>query len=151
VKPLYGRLASIALAGAASASFAATTSPCKGVDRSLTESQRRAYRPAIERHLNAQLAAGLGEAISLTPADLFQQFRVGSWHIVYVNTTISDEAFLFYDGRPDRRPAYLADWAGAATFDEGPEIIAWLRKNLPALPHKLAACFAWHVTQARDQ
>lgn len=151
MKPLRPLLASAAFVGLSVISVAASASPCSGVDRSLTMAQRQAYRPAVEAHLNAQLAAPLGTTISLAPADIFQQLRVGRWHIVYVNTTISDEAFLFYDRRPDRRPAYLADWAGAATFDEGPEIIAWLQKDLPGLPAKLAACFAWHVTQARDK
>jgi hypothetical protein len=132
-------------------SAAAHASPCTGVDRTLTQSQKIAFLPSIERHLNNQLCKGLGQIISMSAEDIFQVFRVDKWHIVYVNSHVSDEPFLFYNSTPDGAERYLTAWAGGAAMDEGPEIYAWLLREAPGIPHKLASCFAWHVTRDRDK
>lgn len=134
----------------ASAPLLSHATPCSGVDRTLSEAQRRAFAPAIERHLNRQLGPQVQTPITTAPQDILQVFRVGRWHIVYVDTHVSDEPFLFYAHAPDRSSAYLTSWAGAAPSDDGPPIRRWLSRQVPGMPQTLVKCFAWHVTVDRD-
>ncbi len=130
--------------------FASAASPCTGIDRSLSATQQSDYAVAIERHLNQQLGPEVQQKITTAPQDIRQVFRLGTWHIVYVHTHVSDEPFLFYPQAPDKAAAYLTAWAGGATSDEAPRIRAWLYKNAPGIPKPLARCFAWQVTAVRD-
>jgi hypothetical protein len=132
------------------AAIQAAAAPCTGVDRALPPQRKAVYAKAVEAHLNRQLGPEVGQSISLEPSDVLQVFRVGTWHIVYVNTHVSDAAYLFYKAPPQHSGAYLTDWAGAAALDEGPAIRRWLEAVAPGIPAKLAKCFAWHVTQGRD-
>ncbi len=128
----------------------ALCSPCAGVDRRLSDAQRHSLVPALERHLNNQLGQELGQVIRLSAEDVFKSFRVGKWHIVYLNSHVSDEPFLFYSSAPSQAERYITAWAGAATSDEGPAIYAWVRHEAPGIPKKLASCFAWYVTKSGD-
>lgn len=126
-------------------------SPCSGVDRELTNSMKAAFAPDIEKHLNKQQGPLVNQTIYIKPEDILQVFRIGKWHVIYVNNHVSDEPFLFYNSTPQKSAAYLFAWSGAARMDEGPEIEKWVKAQAPSIPRKLAACFAWHVTRARDQ
>lgn len=116
---------------------AVAETPCAGVDRRLPEAER----PALERAVAAEM--------ELPQVKLLQSYRHKGWHILYVNTLRTDEAFLFYRRDPPRG-RILARWGGAARMDEGPEIRRWVRRNVPGIPARLATCFAWHVTRDRD-
>ena len=140
----------LAMAGLAIHACASAATPCTGIDRSLSAAQQRNYAVAIEQHLNQQLGPEVQQKITTAPQDIRQVFRLGTWHIVYVHTHVSDEPFLFYPQPPDKATAYVTAWAGSAASDEAPSIRAWLRKNAPGIPPKLARCFAWQVTAARD-
>lgn len=129
----------------------AICAPCSGVDRRLSDAQRQMLVPALERHLNKQLGQELGQVIHLAAEDVFKSFRVGKWHIIYLNSHVSDEPFLFYRSAPDQAEAYITAWAGAAASDEGDAIYTWVRREVPGIPKNLAACFAWYVTAARDR
>jgi hypothetical protein len=129
----------------------AAADSCRGVDRALSDAQRAAFVPAIERHLNRQLAPAVGQSIHLEAGDILQLFRVGRWHIVHVVSHVSDEPFLFYRSPPPASAAYDLVWAGAATMDEGPSTAAWVETGMPGIPSRLAKCFAWYVTAARDR
>lgn len=116
----------------------ASQSPCAGVDRALPESRKLAWAPGIARQLG------------VPSVDVLQSFRFGSWHIIYVDTHQSDEAFLFYPKDP-ASARYVTLWGGAAMWDEEQDIRSWVIKNAPGIPKRLAACFAWHVTKHRDR
>ncbi|WP_199100527.1 hypothetical protein [Dyella sp. ASV21] len=118
--------------------LSAHASPCTGVDRTLSDARRAALAPAIAHQL------------TLPFVDVLQSFRLKGWSIVYVDTHVSDERFLFYSADPLTGHA-VTEWGGAATRDEGDDIQRWLLKNAPSIPPALARCFAWHVTQDRDQ
>lgn len=122
----------------ASPATSRTASPCDGVDRTLSDIDRREWP--------APIATQLGVA----KVDVLQSLAFGGWHIVYVNTHQSDQAFLFYAGDP-RTHRYVTLWAGAAMADEEQEIFTWAIHDAPAIPARLAQCFAWHVTKHRDQ
>jgi hypothetical protein len=122
----------------ASGAGAGAQTPCTGIDRALPAAQL----PALDREVAAQMG--------VQKAAILQSFRLGSWRILYVETYVADEAFLFYP----RDPAvakYATLWAGAAMPTEEASIDQWTLKNAPGIPKALAACFAWHVTQDRDQ
>ncbi len=97
--------------------------PCDGIDRTLSAADRAA--------LAAPIAA--------------QSFRDGAWRIVYVDSHVADEAFLFFSADPTRQH-YLALWGGAATPAEAPGIETWAAAHAPGVPKALAACFAWRAT-----
>lgn len=141
----------LALILAALVALPALASPCAGVDRALPAARKAAFAPAVAAHLNRQLGPQVNQTIVIAPDDILQLFRLGRWHILYVNNHVSDEPFLFYRDAPQRSPAYALAWAGAATRDEGPAIEKWVRAEAPGIPRRLAACFAWHVTQDRDR
>ena len=83
-------------------------------------------------------------------ASVMQSFRYGGWTILYVDTVRSDPLFLFYRGDP-RRGASVAQWSGAAMASEQAEVERWTLANARGIPPRLAACFAYHVTQDRDR
>ncbi len=112
--------------------------PCAGVDRSLTSPQRTAYARAVA----ADLHVGTVEVL--------QSFRFADWRILYVQTGNSDETFFFFAGDPAARP-FLTRWSGGAAPGEQAAIEAWTRSHAAGIPAPLAACFAWHVTNDRDQ
>jgi hypothetical protein len=124
--------------------------PCTGVDRSLTVTRRQSLAPIISKHLQPEFGGLADGGIRLAPEDILQSFRVDRWHIIYVNSGVSDEPFLFYRDDPLRSSSYFLLWSGAAAQDEGPAIRRWLQAAMPGMPQRLAVCFAWHVTQARD-
>jgi hypothetical protein len=115
----------------------AWATPCTGVDRQLTEERKAELAPVIVKQLNIE------------SAEILQSYRYRGWYIIYVNTHVSDEAFLFYNGDPSNS-RYLTTWGGGAARNEGPEITRWVRDNARGIPSKLAACFSWHVTRDRD-
>lgn len=121
-------------------------SPCSGVDRGLSLARRIELAPLISRHLQPEFAALSATEIVLLPDDILQSFRFGRWHVLYVNNHVSDEPYLFYRDDPVRAGGYVTSWAGAAARDEAPAIRRWLVRAAPGIPRKLAACFAWHVT-----
>lgn len=116
----------------------AMASPCDGVDRSLSEARKTELAPSIAKQMKVQ------------SADVLQSFRYRGWTIIYVDTHAADEAYLFFAGDP-LKSKYVTFWSGAATIYEGPEIERWVRKDAKGIPRKLAACFAFHVTKARDE
>jgi hypothetical protein len=112
-------------------------SPCDGVDRALDSARKATLAPAIAKQLQ------------VPSVDILQSFRFEHWSIVYVDTHLSDERFLFYSQDPvSGHP--ITEWGGAAMADEGEEIRQWLLKDAPGIPPRLAQCFAWHVTEDRD-
>ncbi|MHB8717046.1 MAG: hypothetical protein ACYC9H_13695 [Sulfuricaulis sp.] len=115
-----------------------SASPCDGVDRSLTEARKTSLAQAMAMQLNIE------------SAEILQSFRYRSWYIIYVNTHVSDNSFLFFGGDPTKS-RYLTVWSGAATVHEEPEIKQWVINNAKGIPLKLAGCFAWHVTKDRNQ
>ena len=112
--------------------------PCDGVDRSV----------AIER--KAKLERHVARLFKVPKAEVLQSFRLGAWNILYVETYDSDEPFVFFRGDP-LKTSYITLWSGAAGYNEEEEIFDWTRENAPGIPRRLARCFAYHVTKARDQ
>ncbi len=120
----------------AAISAIAGASPCAGVDRALAEAQRQALSPALARQLR------------VSSVDVLASMTIGNWSIVSVSTHNTDPPFLFFSGNP-ANSHYVTLWSGAAKQDERTEIEAWVLRNAPGIPSKLAACFAWHVTTER--
>jgi hypothetical protein len=120
------------------ASTASAQTPCTGIDRALPAAQL----PALDREVATQMG--------VQKAEILESFRLGSWRILYVETYVADEAFLFYPRDPSVAK-YVTLWAGAAMPTEEASINDWTLKNATGIPKALAACFAWHVTQDRDQ
>lgn len=111
--------------------------PCTGVDRQLAEERK------------AELAPVIAKQLTIGSVEILQSYRYRGWYIIYVNTHVSDETFLFYKGDPTKS-RYLTAWSGGAARNEGSAITQWVRANASGIPSKLAACFAWHVTRDRD-
>lgn len=114
------------------------STPCNGVDRSLNESRKK------------ELASVIAKQERLESVDVIQLFEADGWTIVYVNTHVSDEPYLFYSGDPVTAKRAVTAWSGAAFIFETSEIKEWVLKNAPGISTKLASCFAWHVTLNRD-
>ena len=133
----YAVHAGLVAALIAYASPAIAGSPCDGVDRSLTSDQKAAWQPIVARQLKAPKSVVL------------QAFRFAGWSIVYVDTGVSDETFMFFKGDPHQN-RYVTLWGGAAQIDEEKAMETWTRKNAPGVPSTLARCFAYHVTRDRD-
>lgn len=117
---------------------ASAAPPCDGVDRSLSAEHQAAWAPEIARQLEVKRV------------EVLQSFRYGGWSIIYVETFVSDEQFLFYAHDP-LTSHYVTSWSGAAATFEEDEIGKWVLQNAPKIPLTLAKCFAWHVTNDRDK
>jgi hypothetical protein len=129
----------------------ASAAPCDGVDRSLSSTMRAQLAPVIEAHLKAQLDPRISPLVHVQAVDVLRVFRTNDWYIVYVNTNVTDESFVFYDKNPVHASAYLTVWAGAAAVDERKEIEKFALESAPGIPKRLAGCFAWYVTQGRTK
>lgn len=92
--------------------------------------------------LAKQLSA---KGIVTTNVDVLASYRYQGWSILYVDTHVSDDAFLIYAHNP-LDSAYVTEWGGAATQSEEKWMRGWTLKNAPGIPSKLANCFAWYVT-----
>ncbi|MBY0578942.1 MAG: hypothetical protein K2P57_07850, partial [Burkholderiales bacterium] len=114
-----------------------SASPCDGVDRSLSGKRKLVLAPKIAKELH------------VSSVDVLQSFKSHGWSIIYIDTHVSDETFLFYKKDP-LTSHYVTLWGGAATIYEEQQIKEWVLKNAPKIPLKLANCFAWHVTHDRD-
>jgi hypothetical protein len=113
------------------------SSPCRGIDRALSESQKTKLEPIIA------LQEGW-ESVKV-----LQSFRLGNWHIIYLGNGISDDLYLFFPDSPAAVKS-VGMWGGGATVFETSDIKRWVTENIPGIPPRLAACFAWHVTLNRD-
>ncbi|MGA2206743.1 MAG: hypothetical protein ABSG10_08425 [Terracidiphilus sp.] len=113
-----------------------SSTPCDGVDRSLTDERK------------AALSRRIGE-LQARKLDVLQSFQFGGWTILYVEPHTSDEEFLFYSDDP-MTGRYITEWGGVAARFEEREIRRWTLKNVPGIPPKLAGCFAWHVTNDQN-
>src|SRR5215467_10190565 len=91
------------------------SSPCDGVDRSLTDQRKATWAAVIAKQLRVQRV------------DVQQSFRHGGWSIIYVHTPDSDPPFLFYSGDP-QRPHYVTLWSGVALRNEQEDIRRWTLK-----------------------
>jgi len=81
---------------------------------------------------------------------VLESYSFAGWRIIYVETQVSENAFLFFRENP--KPAkFMTMWAGAAMTNEGAETERWVLDNAPGIPHALASCFAFHVTVDRTQ
>jgi hypothetical protein len=112
-------------------------SPCDDIDRALSSSRKEILSAEIVEQLQRPISAVL------------QSFRLEEWCIIYVAPHQTDEVCLFYAHDP-LISNYLAMLSGAAMYDEEEIIRSWTIENVPGIPKKLAACFAWHVTKDRD-
>ena len=111
--------------------------PCDGVDRHLLHGEKQKLMPPVARQIGAPHPT------------ILQEFKFEDWSIVYADTGVSDETFIFYHGDPTRTH-YVTIWSGAAGLDEESQIREWTVENAPGIPLRLAKCFAWHVTKDRD-
>ena len=112
--------------------------PCNGIDRSLSESQKTDWAITIAKQLK------------FDSVDINQAFTFKGWHIIYIDNHFSDEPYLFYSGNPTAKSNSVTSWSGAATIFETSEIEQSILQNAPGIPRQLASCFAWHVTLNRD-
>ena len=122
---------------ATAASVMAYASPCDGVDRTLTDAHKQ------------QLAPVIAKQIKVRSVDVLQSYRDDKWHIIYVKTHVTENAFIFFKSDPLKNQ-YLVAWGGRADPDEEADIAKWVKQKAKGIPPKLAKCFAWHVTKDRD-
>lgn len=112
--------------------------PCQGVDRDFSKKGKGRLTNAIKKQLRLQAV------------DVLQIFGSEGWTIVYVDTKVSDEPYLFYSVDPIVARKPVTQWSGAAMIFETSEVERWVLDHAPDIPKRLAACFAWHVTLNRD-
>lgn len=114
---------------------------CDGVNRNLTDSEKVKVAPIIALQLKKELPA-------VTDVEVLKKFTFKKWTIYKVNSKVSDEPFVFFNGEPSVT-TYVGNWSGVATVDETQEIFKWTTENMKGVPKELAQCFAWHVTKER--
>jgi hypothetical protein len=122
--------------------MAKDSSPCRGVSRDISTVEKS----ELVQPVTAQLKNKDLNGQNLKNIEILASFQYKKWQILYVNTFVTDEAYLFYSKNPRTQP-YLILWAGAAAMDEEQEIFKWVRSKAKGIPSKLARCFSWHVTK----
>ena len=121
--------------------YATKPMPCDGINQSITEQRKAELAPKLAKQLSAR-------GIVTKNVDVLASYRYDGWSILYVDTNVSDEAFLFYRRDP-LKGKYITLWSGAAMRSEQDEMQAWTLKNAQGIPPRLAGCFAWYVTNGR--
>jgi hypothetical protein len=131
-------------------SVQAICSPCTGVNRALSKDDRDRFSAIVSDQLKKkELTSVITEHLQTEPVEVLQSFEYRHSRVLYINTHVTDEVYLFFKSDP-ASSLYLTSWGGAAASEEGPEIVKWLRREAAGLSPKLMQCFAWHVTQDRD-
>ena len=133
---MSARNAFLAAAIAACCAGCAGASPCDGMRPTLSPADKAALAPALAKQLAARRV------------DVLDELRSGDWQIIYVDSHVADEAFLFYHGDP-HTAHYITLWSGGAAPDEEASIRDWTTAHVPGIPTALTQCFAWHVTKEK--
>jgi hypothetical protein len=124
------RVASVWFGGALMLLVAcAHASPCDRANRTLTSAQR------------ADFAVAVADQLETSSAKILRSYRIGNWYLLYVDTRVADEAFVFFRGDPPTH-RYVALWNGAGARTGQDELRIWARTNAPGVPETLAKCFA---------
>jgi hypothetical protein len=110
------------------------SSPCRGIDRSLT--------PQAQRQLESAIASEQHRA-KVVVSDIF---RSSGWAIVYTDASDGDQPYLFYARNPEHGAHPVTIWSGGAAIFETTESARKVMKAAPGIPPKLAECFVWHMT-----
>lgn len=108
--------------------------PCKGVDRQLSNLRKSQLEGAIARAQNRQTVK------------VFKSFKYDAWFVLFTDASDGDEPYMFYSKDPLNGSRPVTMWSGAATIFETSEVAQWVKENAPGIPTPLAECFAWHVT-----
>jgi hypothetical protein len=116
--------------------------PCIGVDLSLTAERRSKLAQVIAREDGS-------------PGVTIGQFlRFAGWSIIGFERSDHDGGYLVYSADPESAPS-VASWGGAQPVDNSATtteqavaggrrvLTAWLLKDAPAIPLRLAECFEW--------
>ena len=121
-----------------SLAHAKTPSPCEGINQNLSKKEKLEFSKPVATQLKKDVK-------DIKNAEILKSFRYKKWQILFVNTHVSDEVYLFYSGNPITN-SYLTLTAGAATRDEEEETYKWVINHAKGIPPKLARCFSWHIT-----
>jgi hypothetical protein len=117
----------------------ADSSPCGGINRSLSNISREDLTGAIAKQLN------------VPSPTVLELLATDNWSIIRVDPHTYEKVYLFYSGNP-LKDHFITEWGGVAMTPEEFRIVReWVTKNAPGIPPKLAACFVWYVTEGRQK
>jgi hypothetical protein len=128
---------------------AAAANPCDGLEKNVSPAQEQALAPVIAEQLNDHKSPETASLQHVKTANVLSSLQFGSWSVLYVDTGVSDEGYLFYSTDPLKKH-FLTLWAGGARIGDDQLIKEWEIKSMPGIPDKLASCFAWHVIYEVD-
>lgn len=114
---------------------------CDSVSRELKDAEKTAVAPILVDQLKKEMP-------NVKDIEVLKKFKFKKWIIYKVNSKVSDEPFMFYNGEPSAA-TYVGDWSGVARIQDTNEIFDWTTENMKGIPKELAKCFAWHVTKER--
>ena len=115
-----------------------TSSPCNKMAKDLKLVRVNHLKFNIARQLNVD------------NVNVLSLFENQSWSVVYVETDIADNAFIFYSG-DIYTDNFVTLWSGAAEISEEKNIAQWAEDNAKGIPDELARCFAWYTTHGRNE
>ena len=122
-------------------SRASVASPCDGVSKELSAEQQVELTPILTRQIANQ--------IEVQSVKVLESFHYRNWYIFYVAPDSADEVFLFYSDNPTKS-SYLLAWPDAFSENDEKNVLKAVSSGkTKGIPEKLAACFAWRVTNAR--
>jgi hypothetical protein len=114
-----------------------STKECDGVNKVDIKPLEK-YEKYYVKHLKKEMS-------DVQKVKVLEAYEYEGWRIIYVDTFVSDEPYLFYKGMPSDGP-FLTFWSGAATYFETEETDAYIQKEAKGIPAKLSKCFAHMVT-----
>lgn len=114
----------------------ADASPCDRVAKTLTPARR------------ANLSMAVAGQLQSASAKVLRAYRLGNWHLLYVDAQGGEDAFLIYRGDPLTQQ-YIASWSSEGAKSGQSELRSWARMNARGIPETLAKCFAWSAASSR--
>ena len=118
--------------------YAKASNPCEGIKYDIQATEKKKLEPIIAKHLKKEL-------VDMKVARMMNSFRFDGWQIYRIDTSVSDDIYVFYSGNPEKH-SYVYSWGGVGTVSEGPEIEEWINGKAKNIPPKLNKCFSWFVT-----
>lgn len=119
--------------------------PYPEIDRNLDEKFAIEIAPSLAKQLQEEFQKNLHKSLDVK-VKVLKSFKFEKWTILYVDTRVSDEDYLFFSGDP-RNSKYVTSWSGMAEKNDAQLIKNWVLKDAPGIPKRLLEFFVWYVTE----
>lgn len=117
---------------------------------SLAESHCENNIVQLDGNKSLVLKRNISKQVDVESVNIISIFSDRDWSVIYIETDVADNAFLFYPGNI-YKGRFATLWSGAAGIAEEESLFQWAKDNAHGISDSLAHCFAWYSTHRRNE